>query len=83
MNYLTRFYYSVLGGHTHIAVFVGRDSRSADDVDELPAGLGKAGNLILRNEEFEAFKNSIVDPFTVSAHGHMRFQFVESREIRS
>jgi len=41
-----RFYYVELGGHTHIAVFSGNEINR-----------GKAGDLVMTNEEFAAFKD--------------------------
>lgn len=40
--------YETLGGHTHMAIFSGTEGFM----------LGKAGDLCLTNEEFEAWKNN-------------------------
>jgi hypothetical protein len=53
--YKVRMYYEVLGGHTHVRVFAGSATSH---------GLGKCGDLIFRNEEWEAYmatKNPIVE----------------------
>jgi hypothetical protein len=42
-RYLMRFRYRELGGHTHVDVFTGR----------LGMTLGKAGELVFTNEEFQ------------------------------
>lgn len=47
-----RFRYLVQGGHTHVRLFAGRSE----------ASLGKCGDLAMRNEEWELFKNSFVEP---------------------
>ena len=41
-----KFYYKVLGGHTHVRVFSG----------PLEGTCGKAGELILRNGEWEVLR---------------------------
>jgi hypothetical protein len=53
-----RAYWKVAGGHTHIVVFTGRKGFT----------LGKAGELVMTNEEFEAWKQ----------HGGL-VEFVEDR----
>jgi hypothetical protein len=40
------FWYEVLGGHTHVTFFVSRAGHTR----------GKAGDLIMNNEEFAAFR---------------------------
>jgi hypothetical protein len=47
-DFLMRVYYSVRGGHVHVRIFVGKAYEGAT--------LGKAGNLCLTNEEFQAWK---------------------------
>ena len=42
---LFRLRYKVLGGHTHVRFFAGKGSLS----------LGKCGDLVFRNEEWDAF----------------------------
>ena len=39
-----RMYYRILGGHTHVRVFAGKGET-----------LGKCGDLVFRNEEWDAF----------------------------
>lgn len=41
-----RIYFEVLGGHTHMRVFVGMEGKN----------LGKAGDLCMTNEEFLAWQ---------------------------
>ena len=43
-----KFYYDVLGGHTHVQVFAGEKS------------LGKCGDLCFRNEEWEVFMEELL-----------------------
>jgi len=43
-----RLRYQVLGGHTHVRVFAGEGQT-----------LGKCGDLIFRNEEWEAFVHQL------------------------
>lgn len=50
-EYTIRVYYRVLGGHTHIRVFTGKTGFT----------LGKAGDLCMTNEEFEAWKNNVAN----------------------
>lgn len=50
-----RFRYIVLGGHTHLRLFAGKTE----------AGLGKCGDLIFRNEEWEEFLKRIGAGFEV------------------
>lgn len=45
-----RFRYEELGGHTHVRVFAGSDLKST---------LGKCGDLIFTNEEWQAFRNKL------------------------
>lgn len=40
--------YRILGGHTHISIFTGKNY------------LGKAGDICMTNEEFEAWKNNTI-----------------------
>jgi hypothetical protein len=40
------FWYEVLGGHTHLTFFVARARHTR----------GKAGDLVMNNEEFAAFR---------------------------
>lgn len=46
MKTVIRIYYQVLGGHTHMRVFVGTEGKK----------LGLAGELCMTNDEFEALK---------------------------
>ena len=54
MSILLRF--QVLGGHTHIDVFVGKT----------PASRGRAGTLVLQNYEWEAIRRML--PATIEIH---------------
>ena len=45
-----RFYFTVLGGHTHIRVFAGTT----------PGALGKCGDLTMRNEEWADFRCALL-----------------------
>lgn len=47
MKYVLRIYWKRLGSHTHTRVFMGNEK-------ERFSGLGKAGDLCLRNEEWDA-----------------------------
>lgn len=51
----------MLGGHTHIDVFVGKD---ADH-------LGRSGTLVLRNEEVPEFEHSMLSPHKTCSCGKM------------
>jgi len=44
------FRYEVLGGHTHVAVFAGKDEDHR----------GKCGDLVFRNEEWHLFQPVLV-----------------------
>jgi len=48
---LFKFHFVVLGGHTHIRLFTGPGSGS----------LAKAGEFVLRNEEFKHLRDGIED----------------------
>jgi len=50
-----RLRYKILGGHTHIRVFAGQGE----------ASLGKCGDLVFRNEEWELFKQSLKGPVQI------------------
>ena len=43
-----KFYFKVMGGHTHIRVFAGPHPDYTH---------GKCGDLVMTNEEWQAFKN--------------------------
>lgn len=60
-----KFRYCEQGGHTHITLFAGRSEGS----------LGNAGALVLRNEEFELFRESF--DVGISFDGKVTVQFVE------
>ena len=45
-----RLYYKVLGGHTHVRIFSGKNPKGA---------FGKNGDMIFRNEEWEDFLKKI------------------------
>jgi len=47
-GYVMRVYWKELGGHTHLRIFVGKESN---------IHLGKAGEIVMRNEEFAAFRD--------------------------
>lgn len=47
--FIFRFRYLEQGGHTHIRLFAGRSE----------ASLGKCGDLVMRNEEWERFRSSL------------------------
>lgn len=47
--YKMRVIYEVLGGHTHIQIFTGKDG----------FGLGKSGELCMTNEEFTAWRQGL------------------------
>jgi hypothetical protein len=51
-RYLARVYWKRLGGHTHARVFVGAEEPAG--TAEGFSALGRAGDLVLRNEEWEA-----------------------------
>lgn len=42
-----KWYYKVMGGHTHATLFAGTHD----------GGLGNCGELIMRNEEWEKFRD--------------------------
>jgi len=47
-----RIYHETLGGHVHMRLFAGKQE----------GGLGKCGDLTMRIDEFEAFRNcSLID----------------------
>jgi hypothetical protein len=56
-NYAMRIYYDEQGGHTHLQIFAGKK--------EAPS-FGCAGTIVLRNEEFAAWKD-----------GRIKVQFLE------
>jgi len=49
MTTLFRFRFEILGGHTHVGLWAGRRE----------AALGKCGNLVFRNEEWDEFRKAI------------------------
>ena len=53
MNKRMRVYHQQLGGHTHIKIFTGRAIENGT--------LGKAGDLVMTNEEFEQWRNGTIE----------------------
>jgi len=47
-----RLYYKVLGGHTHVRIFSGKNPQGT---------FGKNGDMIFRNEEWQEFLYRIKD----------------------
>lgn len=50
MGYSMRITYQVLGGHTHVSIWTGKAGYTH----------GKAGNIVMTNEEFTAWKNGTI-----------------------
>lgn len=49
MKYAMRIYYKVMGGHTHVSIWTGKHG--------FPNSFGKAGDICMTNEEFEAWQS--------------------------
>lgn len=47
-EYVMRVYWKELGGHTHLKIWTGKNGTA----------LGKCGELVMRNEEFAAFRDN-------------------------
>jgi hypothetical protein len=60
----------VLGGHTHLDVFMGPDK---DHV-------AKAGSLVLRNEEVKEFEGAVLSPHKTCSCGKM-YSFIDWKEL--
>ena len=52
-EYKMRVYFQVLGGHTHLNIFTGRNIENGT--------LGKAGAMCMTNEEFTAWKSGRIN----------------------
>lgn len=57
------WYYSILGGHTHVRVFMNGE---------------KCGDLVFRNEEFEEIKNQL-DRCEYNDAGYGLIDFIEEQ----
>jgi hypothetical protein len=63
------FWYEVLGAHTHVTLFVARAGCTR----------GKAGDLVMSNEEFVAFRE-VGEKIGFEFHQKRRIQLVSARE---